>query len=483
MKTRKYSRLLSLAGTVLFIAALSGCKDLFKDPLTDKETGEDVTLLLIDRNFIKTKIAVRLQDNATLQDIDQEEVEVRCFGDDANNLITFAGFKQTVFITSSGFVEIGLDPNIPVTDQNPVELTVVAVSPNYVSVPQFVSYTADGIKNLTIRMIHKPSGKSATSGPYGEPFDISYNGMLHSPQLVFLSDIRSQPTGTAWEYLNMYTTTINGIILCSNLTDNVLYSDYGAYFYSLSTGHSLLPPALAIKNAILSNGDFVYSSILRTGMAKCQTGLTIHVSRADGKPGTGVFGYVVTFADGKTKTGQITCTFPSDNRIEPVYYPSSNPAVSVVLTGDSQYNISGAVNLPSACGATASFTASPKTNLANYKFIVQYSCPDTPVGMGLSILGEFRKTGSTGAWTSFEFIEGVCDLQLEPNSDYEFRVNIDSKYYNYTLPTDPAQVGPYLTGHQNEDYTLRQLTITDSNAVVVIFTDVQFSQGVCDAIR
>lgn len=483
MKSKINTGIVSLTGAIVLIACLSGCKDMFNNPLADKKTGDKITLLLIDRNFIKLKMTIRLEDNATHNAIDQEEVEVRFIGADAANLITFGGNKKTSFNTSSGFVEVGCDPNFVITDQNPLELTVIAMSANYISAPQFVSYTAEGIKNLTINMVHKTGFKSISAGAFSEPFDLSYNGVLHSPLLSFLSDISSSPTGLAYEYLNMYYTLANGTLLCNNLNDNIIYSDYGAYYFGASNELSLVPPALPTKNVGLQNGDFVYSTVLRSGLAKCDRGLTIRVERADGLAGTGVFDYVITFSDGFTKSGQVTCTFPSENLIEQIYYPISNSAVSVVLTGDSQYDISAAVNLASPCGARADFLATPKSNLKTYKFITQYSCPNTPVGMGLSIVGEFRKTGATGSWTSFEFIEGICELQLEPGADYDFRVNIDSEYHSFNLPTDPTKVEAFLVEHQSADYTLRSLSITSTETMVTITAEVEFSQGVCDILN
>lgn len=321
--------------------------------------------------------------------------------------------------------------------------------------------------------------KSTNAGAFSEPFDISYSGVLHSPLLSFMGDISSFTTGLAYEYLNMYSTLANGTLLCNNLNDNIIYSDYGAYIFGAS---NLVPPALPTKNVGLQSGDLVYSTVLRSGLAKCNQGLTIHVERADGNPGSGVFGYVITFSDGQTKSGQVTCTFPSDNLIEQIYYPVSNSAVSVVLTGDSQYDISAAVNLASPCGARVDFLATPKSNLKTYKLITQYSCPNNPVGMGISIMGEFRKTGATGSWTSFEFIEGICELQLESGAEYDFRVNIDSEYHDFSLPTDPTEVEAYLIAHQSADYTLKNLSIITTETKVTITAAVEFSQGVCDIL-
>lgn len=475
-------RNVAFSGVLLISVLLSSCKDMFKDPMTDKETGESVTLLLMDRNFIKTKIAVSLQDMVTEQKITNEQVEIQFSGNDAANLINFGGYRNTIYNTNAGFIEVGHDPNIIVNSQNPIELTVVASSQNYISAPQFISYTSEGIKDLVINMYRKSNLKSANVGAFGEPFDIQYNGQLQSTDLVYQADFSSYTTGTAYEYINLYTTLANGLLVCNNLKDNVLYADFGVYVFSQSAGTNLMPPASPAKNIALQSGTYVYSTVLKSGMSKCDNGLTLHVERANGATGTGVFDYLITFSDGKIKSGKISCTFPSDNLIEQLYYPDSNPAVKVELLGDAQYDISAAVNLNSPCGAKASFVATPKSNLKTYKLITSYSCPNSSVGMSLSILGEFRKKDTTDKWTSFKFIEGVSELQLVADSDYDFRINIDGEYYNYTIPTNPDKVKSYLE-NSGADFKFRNLSVISTATSVTIKTDVQFSQAVCDLIN
>ncbi len=483
MLSKSKYRIFAGIGIILLVSGMIACKDMFKDPLKDKETGDDITLLLMDRNFITTKLVIRLEDLSSQQLISNEPIEVRFTGADASELITFGGNKRTVFTTATGFVEVGHDPNVSINAQNPLELTVVASSPNFISAPQFVSFTSEGIKDLVIKMYKKSSLKSAQITSFDEPFDLSFNGQLQSPNLLFIADASGSPTGTAWEYRNLYSTKTSGTVVCSNLKDNIAYSDFGAYYFNPSGGASLMPPSTPVKSAGLQNGDYLYSAVLRSGMTKCTKGLTIHVARTGGGAGTGVFDYLITFSNGKTMNGKVSCTFPSDNVVEQIYYPSSNSAVKVELFGDLQYDISPAVNLSSPCDVTANFTATPKSGLKTYKLITRYSCPNSSVGMGLSVIGEFRKKGTTDKWTSFKFIEGICVLQLVPDADYEFRVNIDSEYYTYFLPTNPDKVKTYIQDNTSTDFKFRNLTINTTDSEVSITTDVEFSQVVCDILQ
>ena len=483
MKSQIQFRNLALAGILVMGTLLSGCKDMFKDPMIDKETGEDVTLLLMDMNFIKTKINVQVQDMTTGLPIENEELLISFYGEDAENLVNFEGYKNTDYTTSAGLVEVGYDPGIPVNSQDPIELTVMVESENYISAPQFVSYTSEGVKDLVLEMIPLNELKSAKLGAYGEPFDLNFNGQPKSPQLVFVTDFSLFKTGTDYKYINNYKTSASGPLVCNNLIDTQLYADYGVYITSKTPASNLMPPALPTKSKALVSGDKVFSAVKKSAMLKCTDVLKLKVTHARGAIGTGIFNYKINFSDASTKTGRISCTFPSTNVIEQLYYPASNPAVKVELIGDAQYDISPAVNLNSPCGATASFVATPKTNLMNYKLITRYSCPKSTLGMSLSMTGEFRKKSSTGLWTSFKFIEGIADLVMVPGVDYEYRVNLKGVYYYFTLPNSPEKVQSFLANNVSPDFIFRNLTVTSTPNLVTINADVQFSANVCDVMK
>lgn len=471
-------RLFAILTIFFFGAGIMACKDLFKDPSKSKDTGDKVTLLLLDRNFINTKINIRLVDINGQQLSTTEPVQVQFFGNDASNLITFGGKKRTTYSTSSGYVEVGYDPNIGVSSQDPIELTVLASNDNYVSVPQSLKYTSEGTRDVIITMYAKPTLKSAKLNGFNEPFDLTFNSQPQSSNFVFIADVSSSPTGTSYVYKNLYIPSVNGNIVCSNLKDAVKYSDYGVYYQK--NGSGVMPVANPVKNANLQSGAFVYTAVQPSGVAQCDKGLKIHVSASNGSSGSGVFDYKLTFSDNTTKSGKISCDFPSDIQIEQIFYPSANPSVKVELLGDGQYGVSPAVTLSSACDGTANFTLTSKSGLKTYKLVTRYSCPDSNVGLGLTTPCDFRLKGSTDAWTTFQFQGGVCTILLTAGKEYEFRFNIDGKYYTYILPTDPNEVRSFLQNTQSPDFSFRNLEITNTETLVTISCDVQFSQMVCD---
>lgn len=481
MKFKSLMKTAAFFAGLLLLLPVSACRDLFTDPLTDKITGEKLTVLLVDLNVINTRFDIRLVDMATQEPVTNEggDFEIQFIGNDSLNVITMSGKKPEHFLTPTDFLEVAYDPNLPVNEQDPIELTLLAFNSDYISAPLFVSFTEEGTKDIIIQMIRINSGKGVSLGAYDEPYDISFNGLLHSNHLKYINNISTLPTGTAYQYLNLYKNNTAGRLTCDNLSDPVLYSDYGIYYVGYSGSGTLVPPAMPSKDAVFQPNAYIYSSILKTGMEKCGTGLRIFITGANDKLGTAQFGYKISFADGSVKTGVLTSTLPSAQLVEPVYFPVSNPAVTVELMGNSQYSVSSPVTLANVCGGQARFTATPLNSLKAYKFVVRYICPNSMVGVALTIKGEFRKSNSTGAWSPFEFVQGVCILQLEQDADYDFRVSLNGVYHDYSLPTNPETMVEFITEHQNEDWKIRHLNITPTSTMVLVDADVVFSEEYC----
>lgn len=481
MKTKsklyKSARLFAVLGLI----SLMSCESYMRNPLVDKDSGENIKLLIVDLNFIRTKMAIHLKDLTSGAYIEGEEVEIIFFGDDASNLITFTGTKPDKFTTDKGIIEVGWDPNIPISEESPIELTVMARSKNYVSAPMAVSYTSEGLKDVLIKMVYTGI-KSGSTSAFNEPFDLKFNDVVNSSDLSFIADISALPTGTSYDYLNNYLTLASGQLVSENITDPLIYSDFGVYYVAGSGG--LTPPSLPSKNVSLQAGTSVYTTVQRTGVETCSQGLTLNVSQAGGAEGSASLDYLITFSDGTTQEGIISGTFPISIEIENIYYPSTDASVSVEIFGDAQYNISEKVNLASACGNTANFTATKKDGLDSYKFIIRYSCAGANTSAALTIGGEFRKVGSSGGWTRFQFNEGITYLQLVKNEDYDFRILIDNDAYEYVLPTNPDRFEQYLIDNQSDDfYTIKTLTITEGTEFITINGDVELAGDVCDIIN
>ena len=486
MKNKIFTRILSLTGAIIILAGVAGCKDMFIDPTKDKTTGEAVTLLLIDRNFIKTKFYVQLVDNITGEEITSEQVTVYFIGADSANMVTFGGEKKAVYTTSSAFLEVGYDPAIPVNNENPIQFTLFARSDHYTTAAKYYTYTTEGVKNIIVKLYRKGSSGPILKG-FREPFTLRFNNSDWSTGIDFLSSYDSY-SGNGYKYYWSYDTFLAGTITCSDANE-AEYEDYGVYYswYVEPLLRYHFPPDPPKRTVAVPVYAYIQTVAKRTGLQLCNSSLTIRVNGPAG--GSGSFNYFIYFSDGSFQEGRITCSrFPSDNVIEQIYFPIEDENVSIYVYGDAQYNIQNPVILKSPCGNMAEFSASPKSNLKTYKFVTTMICPNKPVGFALTIGGQFRKkiqpgSGPEGSWSDFAFNSGVCELRLEAGYDHEFRINIDGDYYSFTLPTIPEQIEDVLRNSQSEDYKIKKLTIDEADNLVTINAAVEFSAGICKYLK
>ncbi|MFC2097912.1 hypothetical protein ACFLSI_06230, partial [Bacteroidota bacterium] len=461
------------------------------NPLEDKDTGEELTMLIIDLNFITTKIVIYLEDFDTGESIEGEEIEIMINGDDASNLISFSGEKPDKFTTSTGYLELGYDPNFQITKETPLELSFIAVGENYFSLPEIYSFTTEGTKNIVLRLINI-GVQPKSGGGFDEPFQINVDGGREKIKFM-----RSIP-GYYGEYskYNLYRIEPgqSGTLSCSNIIDNVIYPEYGVFWYSVldylrgNTEGRNDYTGLPTQSYSAEAWDIIFTVAENSQKTKCADGLTIKILGQYGITGSGTFDYKIEFGDGNIMEGRITATdFPHSELIGPIYY--NNPITYVSLIGDAQYIMRNAtydllpVYRANPCGEEVIFTAEPRSNLTTYKINTQYKCSSNPsIAVALSISGQFRKVGVTD-WTGFSFTQGICEIQLEKDEEYEFRLNIDGEWKTYTLPTDPDDFQDFLNNNQNSDYTVESIgDEVKADGSIEISVIVLLDQSICDMI-
>lgn len=160
-----------LSAIFMQIFAMVSCNDLFTNPLKDKETGEDITLLLLDPNFFTTTFSVSVIDAETKEQIslnskiyvgDENGYDVVDYTGQKGEMVEFTigqDYKETFykFNTSSGMLELALDPIYEPTEQSPVTISFKAEVEGYVSTTTFEKISSSGTKTVFIEMLKKPN--------------------------------------------------------------------------------------------------------------------------------------------------------------------------------------------------------------------------------------------------------------------------------------------------------------------------------------
>ena len=141
-------RILILMSVVLFTA----CEDYFVNPMKDKETGEDINLLIIDFNFFKTRMTYHLKDAKTGETI-EADAKISFSGKNANDIVNYSGEKNQVYQTSQGQLELVTDPGVAISASSPFEFVVKAEIAGYNTLEKTVSIQSDGIKTIDLELL------------------------------------------------------------------------------------------------------------------------------------------------------------------------------------------------------------------------------------------------------------------------------------------------------------------------------------------
>ena len=146
----KVAAAILLAVVLLF----PSCDGMMDNPLKDKETGEDINLLLIDFNFFKTQITCNLYD-ANTKELVGQPATIKFSGKNGNDIVTFSGEKRTEFLTTNGQFELTVDPNVQVSASSPLLFAMNVDINGYVPMSKGVSFSSDGKKNIDFYLTKK----------------------------------------------------------------------------------------------------------------------------------------------------------------------------------------------------------------------------------------------------------------------------------------------------------------------------------------
>jgi hypothetical protein len=136
------------------IISFSACSDYFQNPLEDKETGEDINLVIVDFNFFHTRMTYKLVD-AKSGEIIKANATVRFSGRNANDIVTYTGEKNEKYETSEGQLELTIDPNINISASSPFEFSVNVAIDGFNSLSKGISLNSEGVKTIELSLSKK----------------------------------------------------------------------------------------------------------------------------------------------------------------------------------------------------------------------------------------------------------------------------------------------------------------------------------------
>ena len=481
---RKILNLFQIVAITAMAFTSNSCSDLLNDPLKDKNTGEDINLLLVDLNFFDTKIILKFQDFDTGELLTGQNITAAVVGNNADKFVNLFGEKKEMYETSSGIMELYLDPSYTFTG-TPIQLDVFAYSePDYLSEPTSFEISEAGERTIVVKMIDwsksAPVLKSAMADAtinveienndeniktkpipgidangytkvvqynYRIPYDeyastrstyktISDRYKKYADDNAENPSLASYYLSTSNRFLKLYNalpappTTPDVKLTATNISVDEKTLDYWGFDNNKG------------KEVTLKGGEAAYTTY-KSNLEKCESGLTIKISCPDldagDKTSSADFKYKIEFSDGTELNGEIGGTFSdlstTGAKIEPIYYPA-NSKITVTLEENPQYTFDtpSQTNLD-PCGV-ATFVAKKKTGFTTFKFSTSYSCLSSSVALKYTGKGYVKnKTKNTGE-EFFDLVAGQFTLNLIKGDQYELTVIIDSKAYSMNLDTN-----------------------------------------------
>jgi hypothetical protein len=135
----------------IFTIVTSSCSGYLDNPLIDKETGEYIDLLVIDSSVFPVRLTISLTDSASGTAVAVPAV-ISFTGENNTDIITLSGKKQSEFHTSRGFIELAVDPNVPVSEAEPITFTIHVETAGYPDVSKDYIVDSHGVQEIKLNL-------------------------------------------------------------------------------------------------------------------------------------------------------------------------------------------------------------------------------------------------------------------------------------------------------------------------------------------
>jgi hypothetical protein len=192
----------------------AACEDYFVNPLKDKETGEDINLLIFDFNFFKTRMTYHLKDAKTGEVITAES-KVSFSGKNAGDIVNYSGEKNQNYQTTQGQLELTADPNVTISAANPFEFAITVEAPGYNKLVRTISIQSEGIKTIDLALSKiSDENKNVLTGGTENGIDTVFHFSL-PPAGMKSANITS--------YKINYTITMSNLLKFKDTSGNLLF--------------------------------------------------------------------------------------------------------------------------------------------------------------------------------------------------------------------------------------------------------------------
>lgn len=307
-----------LAALILILLTVGGCDGLF-NPIKDKETGEDINLLIVDMNFFTTRVSYKFLD-ASEGNIITSPATVTFTGKNSDDIVNFSGEKKPFYETMVGQLELTVDPNIGFSESDPFEFAVNVDIEGYIPMSKGVRFSQAGIKTVEV-YLSKISDQGEEE--LGGVIDTNNGDTTFVFGIANTSGLKSATEGSELCDVN-YSITLGSILQFMDLSGNLIFSSTEELMAAYNAD-----PANFISISVYSySGYLPWIDVLN--VAGGSRSVVFHLLETGGLSGVRVAGTVV----GNLNGGIITSTTSFTGETTPDYF-------GFAQFGDSSYQITG----------------------------------------------------------------------------------------------------------------------------------------------
>jgi len=523
----------------LLILMVSGCGEMLENPLRDKETGEDINLLIVDFNFFTTRMNFRLIDADNNTAI-TEEATIWFTGENANDVVDFTGSKNNIYSTSEGEIELTVDPNIAINESNPLNYAVHVELEGYETFSKGIQINAEGKKTFELLLVPESSGEETTM-----------TGTEEDGSFVF-SFASNTKSGNVDEkvYEIKYKITPEDLIKFVDYYDHPMFSSVedamAAYqadpanFLKMTIEKNTDFPVIIDRVYINGAGEMVLFHKLESGLFKelIVTGRRVADLRGGSieqlannlaVPEPDVFGFVefenagwivqgtslvhqslqfsytlanasqdplcatgasIRFASNATSSFSIDADIYdlAGNLIESTNFKGTFPetfslenvpniAAKIVFRNNNPgFKEIAPLEVGSLCNGSYEVDVDPAEGFVEYQVVLKAFCTDNPtVALAPTYSGQMRIKSSNDPWQGIDMQGGIVDVLAKENETYQIRFLWKDNWETSEFTTRFDANGNYLN---ESNSNVRAEWMTDGRIKMII--EHTFEQDVCD---
>ncbi|MDX8341028.1 hypothetical protein SLH46_17650 [Draconibacterium sp. IB214405] len=526
-----------LLGFVMAIAVLS-CGEMFNNPTIDKDTGEDINLLIVDFNFFTTRMNFKLldaDDNAQIT----KSAKIWFTGDNANDIVNFSGEKNSEYLTEQGEMELTIDPNVEITASSPFNYGVHVEVDGYQAFTQGIEIQSEGKKTYELQLVKKSNDETLTGTEDDDSFifgalvaksvsvdDKSYKvqfGITKADMIQFTDTNGKELFSSVAELEAAYANSSDKanflqLTISNKKTDynagidvvNVEGEKQSVLFKKLESGSfgSLVIDGKVVKS--FQNGGITASCSYLSSPVPDLFGFTGFETDSWSFTGTSKwfstpdFSYLVAEASLDICTTGANIKFSSNAQssfsIDADIYDAdgslikstnfkgkfpetftlenvpSGAATFVFRTNNPAFAPISDLSVTDLCSGTYKVDVDKADGYEEYQIVLKAICPDNPtIAIAPTYSGQIRIKDSNDAWQGIDMEGGIVDVLAKPGEVYQLRLLWEDEWETTDFSTQFDANGNYINTTDSKVVTEE---LPDGRIRFLI--EHEFEQNICD---